>query len=359
MTGTVEIDESRLQEFTDQVFGDLAACYGGVMVTLGERLGLYEALHGAGPLTSAEVAARSGCAERYVREWLNAQAAAGYLTRNGNGDAGTYELPPEHAAVLADPESAVLMTPAFNVPASMWLDEEQAVEAFRTGAGVPWSAHDERLFCGVAGFFRNAYKGTLVPQWLPALDGVVEKLKAGATVADVGCGHGHSIVLMAEAFPNARFHGFDNHSESIAAARRIVDEAGVGDRVELTDGDATDLGEERFDLICFFDALHDMGNPTGAAQAARNALADGGTVMLVEPQAADSSAENVGPIARLYYSASTTLCTAHARSEGAEDPLGAQAGEARLREVFANAGFGHWRRATETPFNLVLEARAG
>jgi SAM-dependent methyltransferase len=355
MSQTIEINETKLQAFTDQVFGDLAASYMGAMVNLGDKLGLYEALRDAGPLSSAEVAQRSGCAERYVREWLNSQAAAGYVVYDA--DAGTYELPAEHAAVLADPESVVLMTPAFQVPGSMWIDEAKTLTAFRTGAGVPWSEHDERLFCGVAGFFRNAYKGTLVPEWLPALDGVVEALEAGGKVADVGCGHAHSIVLMAEAFPNARFHGFDNHPGSIAAARRVVDEAGVGDRVELTVGDSSDLGEERFDLICFFDALHDMGNPVAAARGARQALAEGGTVMLVEPNAADSVADNAGAISALYYAASTTLCTAHARSEGAVDPLGAQAGEARLRDVFTQAGFAHWRRATESPFNLVLEAR--
>ena len=352
----VHIDEAKLETFLGQVLGDLAACYGGVMISLGDRLGFYEALDGAGPLTSEEVAERSGCAERYVREWLNSQVVAGYIEYDP--DTVSYTLPPEHAAVLADSESATLLTPAFNVPASMWHDEEKAIRAFRTGEGVPWGAHHERLACGVAGFYRNAYRGTLVPVWLPALDGVVEQLEAGAKVADVGCGFGHSTVLMAQAFPNSRFYGFDTHEESIAAARRNALEAGVADRVTFTTGNATDYAEDGFDLICFFDALHDMGDPVGAARNARSALAEGGTVMLVEPYAADAVEDNAGTIGRLYYSASTVLCCAHALSENGGHALGAQAGEARLAEVFAEAGFTHWRRAAESPFNLVLEARA-
>jgi SAM-dependent methyltransferase len=356
MAPTVEIDQAKFEAFLSQVFGDLAACYGGVMVSLGDRLGLYQTLNSAGPLTAPEVAERSGCAERYVLEWLNSQVAAGYLEYDP--EAATYLLPPEHAAVLADPDSPALLTPAFNVPASMWHGEDRAIRAFRTGDGVPWSAHHERLFCGVGAFYRNAYAGTLVPQWLPALDGVVERLEAGAKVADVGCGYGHSTVLMAQAFPRSRFHGYDTHAESIAAARTHAAEAGVADRVTFSVADATGYAEDAFDLICFFDALHDMGDPVGAARHARGALADGGTVMIVEPNAADAVEDNAGPIARLYYSASTVLCTAHAISENGGHALGAHAGEARLAEVFAEAGFGHWRRAAETPFNLVLEARA-
>ena len=352
----VHIDEAKLETFLGQVLGDLAACYGGVMASLGDRLGLYAALAGAGPLTSAEVAERSGCAERYVREWLNSQVAAGYIEYDPQAE--SYTLPPEHAAVLTDAESPFLLIPAFNVPASMWHDEDKAIRAFQTGEGVPWGAHHERLACGVAAFYKNAYRGTLVPHWLPALDGVVEKLEAGAKVADVGCGFGHSTVLMAEAFPNSRFYGFDTHEASIAAARENALEAGVADRVTFTSDAAADYAQDGFDLICFFDALHDMGDPVGAAKQARASLAEGGTVMLVEPYAADAVEDNAGTIGRLYYSASTVLCCAHAISENGGHALGAQAGETRLAEVFAEAGFGHWRRAAETPFNLVLEARA-
>jgi SAM-dependent methyltransferase len=240
----------------------------------------------------------------------------------------------------------------------MWIDEEQAVRAFRTGEGVPWDAHAERLFCGVAAFFRNAYSGALVPHWLPALDGVVEHLKRGAKVADIGCGHGHSTVQMAEAFPNSTFFGLDPHEDSITAAIDNAAAAGVSDRVTFSVGTAADHPEHGFDLICFFDALHDMGDPVSAARQARSALAEGGTVMLVEPYAADRVEDNKGPISRLYYSASTTLCCAHALSEGGQHVLGAQAGAARLADVCAEAGFTHWRVAEQTPFNLILEARA-
>jgi len=355
-TSSHPLDETRLQTFTDQVFLDLTACYGGVMVTLGERLGLYRALADAGPLTSEDVATRAGCAERYVREWLGSQVAAGYIEYDASAE--TYTLPPEHAAVLADSESPTFMTPAFNVPASMWLDEDKAVAAFRNGAGVPWGDHHERLHCGVAAFYRNGYRASLVQEWLPALDGVVEKLEAGARVLDVGCGHGHSTVLMAQAFPRSRFVGIDPHDESIAVAVDEAFAAGVSDRVRFATGTATDHSESGFDLICFFDCLHDLGDPVGAAKHAHAALADGGTVMLVEPNAADAVEDNVGPIGRAYYAASTTVCTAHSLSEDVGAALGAQAGETRLAEVFAEAGYGHWRRAAETPFNLVLEARA-
>ena len=357
MTSTVEIDQAKLEAFTNQVFGDLSASYGAVMASLGVRLGLYEALAGAGPLTSNELAERTDCAERYVREWLNSQVAGGYL--GYHPDTETYEMSPEQAAVLVDRTSPALMAPAFHVVASLWHGEDHAIEAFRTGAGVPWGDHHERLFCGVAAFFRAGYSASLVPDWLPALDGVVARLEAGATVADIGCGHGHSTVLMAEAFPNSKFVGLDVHAGSIAAAREVAEEAGVADRVtfDVANAEEYDAPDGGFDLICFFDALHDMGDPVAAARHARSRLADGGTVMLVEPNAADSVEGNIGPIGRLYYGASTMLCTAHAISEGGEG-LGAQAGEARLAQVFAEAGFGHWRRATETPFNLVLEARA-
>jgi SAM-dependent methyltransferase len=357
MTTTIDLNEEKLQAFLERAFADLAACYGGVMVSLGDRLGLYRSLAGAGPLTSAELAQRAGCAERYVREWLGSQVAAAYVDYDPATEA--YELPAEHAAVLADRDSPTLLTPAFNVPASMWIDEEQAARAFRTGEGVPWGAHAERLFCGVAAFFRNAYSGALVPRWLPALDGVVEHLERGAKVADIGCGHGHSTVLMAEAFPNSTFFGLDPHEDSIAAAIDNAATAGVSDRVSFSVETAVEYSSEQgFDLICFFDTLHDLGDPVGAARHARSALADGGTVMLVEPYAADRVEDNKGPIGRLYYSASTTLCCAHALSEGGQHVLGAQAGEARLADVFAEAGFTHWRLAEQTPFNLILEARA-
>ena len=267
MTTTIDLNEEKLEAFIDRAFTDLAACYGGVMVSLGDRLGLYRALAGAGPLTSAELAERAGCAERYVREWLGSQVAAAYLEYDPATE--TYELPAEHAAVLADPDSPTLLTPAFNVPASMWIDEEQAAQAFRTGEGVPWGAHHDRLFCGVAAFYRNAYRGALVPQWLPALDGVVEQLERGAKVADIGCGHGHSAVLMAEAFPNSTFVGIDPHEESIAAAIENAAAAGVSDRVSFSVGTATDYAGAglRPDLLLRRPARHGRPGRRGAARA--------------------------------------------------------------------------------------------
>jgi SAM-dependent methyltransferase len=239
----------------------------------------------------------------------------------------------------------------------MWFDEEKAIEAFRTGRGVPWGDHDGRLFCGSAAFFRNAYRGSLLSAWLPALDGVVEQLEAGIDVADVGCGHGHSTLLMAEAFPRSRFYGFDAHPESIQEARRLTEKAGLSERVGFAVTRATDYPGKNYGLICFFDSLHDMGDPVAAARHAAKTLAPDGTVMLIEPFANDRVEDNISPVARLYYAASTTICTAHAISDGGHLVLGAQAGEARLAEVFRKAGFARMRRAFETPFNLILEAR--
>jgi SAM-dependent methyltransferase len=239
----------------------------------------------------------------------------------------------------------------------MWFDEDKAVDAFRTGSGVSWGDHDKRLYCGVAAFYRNAYEACLVQQWLPALDGVTQKLSDGALVADVGCGYGHSTIIMAEAFPNARFYGFDVHADSIRAARENACSAGVNDRVLFEVAGAADYPAAGFDLICFFDCLHDMGHPLAAARHALSALAPDGTVMLVEPFASDRVEDNINPVARLYYSASTTLCCAHAISENGTHVLGAQAGETRLARLFAEAGFGAFRRAAETPFNLILAAK--
>ena len=349
-----EIDQDKLDDFIGRAVGDLAAGYAGVMISLGRRLGLYKAMSGAGPLSSREVAGRAGCAERYVREWLNSQAAGGYVVYHAVSE--SYELPPEQAFVLADEDSPVYLPPAWDVPASMWFDEPKAIEAFRSGEGVPWGDHDQRLFCGVAAFYRNAYRGQLVQTWIPALDGMEARLRDGIAVADVGCGHGHSTVILAEAFPNSSFRGFDVHPGSIEAARDNAREAGVADRVSFDLADARSYPRDGFDLICFFDCLHDMGDPLGAVRHAGEALAPDGRVMLVEPFAGDRVEDNLTPVGRLYYAASTTICCAHSLSEDVGLALGAQAGEARLAEIFAKAGFGRFRRAHETPFNLVLEA---
>jgi SAM-dependent methyltransferase len=336
--------------------GRLAACYGGVLISTGHKLGLYRELAGQGPLSSFELAARAGCEERYVREWLNSQVAGGYLAYHDESE--TYELPAEHVPVLVDEESPLFMPPAFEIPASMWFDQEHTLDAFRTGAGIPWGEHDDRLYCGISAIYGNFYRASLLPEWLPALDGVVEKLERGAFVADIGCGYGHSTVLMASAFERSRFVGIDTHAASLEEARANADAAGVAERVDFQLADAKSYADAGYDLICFFDCLHDLGDPVGAARHARAALADGGTVMLIEPNAADGPEGNEGPISRAYYSASATVCCAHSLSEEVGAALGAQAGEARLRQVFTDAGFGHWRRAAETPFNLILEARA-
>jgi SAM-dependent methyltransferase len=352
---TSTIDHAKLEAFAVRTINDIAAAYGGVMVSLGSKLGLYKAMAGAGPLSAAEVAARAGCAERYVREWLNAQAASGYIGYHAVSD--TYELSPEHAMVLADEESPAYIPHAWNVPASMFIDEPKTVEAFRTGRGVAWGEHDDRLHCGVAAFYRNGYKASLVPQWLPALDGVVERLEAGINVADVGCGFGHSTALMARAFPQSRFYGFDVHGPSIEEARRNAAAAGLGERATFAVAPAVDYPSQQYGLICFFDCLHDLGDPVAALRYAAEALAPGGTVMLVEPFANDRVEDNQSLAGQLYYAASTTMCCAHAISEGGAYVLGAQAGEARLAEVARKAGFRHIRRAAETPFNLILELR--
>ena len=349
------VHERTTEAILERVFADLAGCYGGVMVSIGRRLGLYRALAGHGPTSSHELAARTGCEERYVREWLDSQVAASYLDYHDASQ--TYEPPPEHVPVLADEDSPLFLPLAFEVPASMWLDQERTLEAFRTGDGVPWGDHDARLACGVAGFYRNAYRAALVPEWLPALDGVVAKLERGARVADVGCGHGHSTALMASAFPRSRFVGIDTHAASLEAAAAHAARAGLADRVEFQLADARSYTGEGYDLICFFDCLHDLGDPVGAARHAYEALAADGSLMVVEPFAGDAVTDNLGPVGRLYYAASTTICVAHARSEDVGLALGAQAGPARLAGVFEQAGFTSVRIAQETPFNLILDVR--
>lgn len=349
------LDQTKLDTFAARALGDLTGAYTGIMVSIGEKLGLYKALDGAGPVSSRELATRTDCAERYVREWLNAQAAAGYLTYYAGSD--TYELPTEHAMVLVNEDSPYFLTPAWNVPAAMWFDEEKALTAFRTGRGVAWGEHDGRLACGVAAFYRNGYKANLVPHWLPALEGVTDALERGINVADVGCGYGHSTLLMAQAYPNSRFYGFDTHPESITEARRLAEKAGLAGRVQFHVARATELPDEQFGLVCYFDTLHDLGDPVAAVEHAARVLAPSGTVMLVEPFAHDRIEDNLSPVGQLYYTGSTLICCAHAISEGGKLVLGAQAGEARLASVLHKAGFSHFRRATETPFNLVLEVR--
>lgn len=349
------VQERSTEAFVGQALGDLAASYGGVAISVGRRLGLYRAMAGKGPQSSWEVASATGCEERYVREWLNSQVAAAYI--DYHDESATYELPTEHVPVLVDEDSPLYLASAFEIPASMWFDQERTLDAFRTGKGIPWGEHDERLYCGIAAIYRNAYRASLVDEWIPALDGVAEKLERGAAVADVGCGYGFTTVLMASAFDRSTFHGFDTHAASIDQARSEARDAGVTDRVHFREDDAASYPGADYDLICFFDALHDLGDPVGAARHAYEALADDGTLMIVEPFAGDGVGDNVGAVARLYYTGSTMLCTTHSRSEDVGLALGAQAGPARLTEILHQAGFGTVRIAHETPLNMVIEAK--
>jgi 2-polyprenyl-3-methyl-5-hydroxy-6-metoxy-1,4-benzoquinol methylase len=348
------MQQDAVQRFASQVLSDLASAYGGVMVNIGHRLGLYRALAGAGPVTPDELAVRTGTHTRYVREWLCSQAAGGYVEAHAGGE--RFELPAEHVPLLADTDSPLFMAPAFAAAASMFLDEDKTVALFRSGAGMPWGAHDHRLFEAVEAFYRTGYKANLTSVWIPKLARADEKLRAGGRVADVGCGHGASTILMAQAYPASEIVGFDCHIASIETAKARASEAGLGERVRFEVADARSFGGGPYDLICFLDSYHDLGDPHLAAAHARSLLSQEGSLMLVEPFASANIHENVGPVARLYFSASTTMCTPNALSQGSL-ALGAQAGPERLSATLREAGFRHVRSVHETPFNMVLEAR--
>ncbi|MGD9752208.1 MAG: class I SAM-dependent methyltransferase [Acidimicrobiia bacterium] len=347
------MDESKLMEFMGRLVTDLGGAAMVASILVGDELGLYRAMADGEPIDAAELAERTGCHQRLVLEWLNAQAAAGYVAYAD----GRYRLPEEQALALAVEDSPVYVAGGATVLATLFLDKDKQVAAMRGNGAIPWGDHHPCMFTGTEKFFRPGYKANLVSTWLPALDGVVDKLEAGARVADVGCGHGASTIIMAEAFPRSRFMGFDFHGPSIDTARLRAKEAGVEDRVAFTQAAAKEYTDDGFDLICFFDCLHDMGDPVGAARHAGSALAPGGTVLLVEPFAHDDVADNLTPVGRLYYAASTFVCSPNSLSQEVGAALGAQAGEARLRDVFQQAGFSSFRRACETPFNLILEAR--
>ena len=349
------IDETKLHEFVMKMVGDMSAAFSLASVILGEKLGLYRALNGTGPTTAAKLAEATGTNQRLIQEWLNSQAASGYLKYDAEN--ATYEMPPEHAMALANEESPVFLAGGLDVLAAAWRSDTQLAEGFKNGKGVGWHEHDPRLFLGTERFFRPGYLAALLPAWIPALEGVQAKLEAGAKVADVGCGHGASTIIMAKAFPNSTFIGYDYHDGSIKTAKGRAKDADAKGNTKFEKASAMDYKETDFDLICFFDCLHDMGDPIGGARHARHALKDDGTVLLVEPMAGDSVESNLNPLGALFYSASTFLCTPNAVNQGGEPALGAQAGEARLKEVFREAGFTRFRRATETPFNLVLEAK--
>lgn len=347
-------DAERLNAFLGRMVGDLGAIATGALVVLGDRLGLYRAMRGGDKLSSAELARRTGTHERYVREWLAAQAAAGYV--DYDDATNLFFLNPEQAAVFSDEDSPAAMAGAFEVLSSFWLDEAKVAEAFRHGRGLGWHDHSKCLFRGTERFFRPGYNANLVSTWLPALDGVVERLQRGATVADVGCGHGSSTVVMARAFPNSRFIGFDYHRASIECAREAAAAAGVVANTSFEVADAKSF-PGRYDLVTFFDCLHDLGDPVGAAAHVREALEPEGSWMIVEPFAHDRLRDNLNPVGRIYYAGSTLVCTPCSLSQEVGLGLGAQAGELRLRQVVAAGGFSRMRRATETPFNLVFQAR--
>lgn len=349
------VDPDRLNAFVGHMLDDMGAAMGASLVLVGDKLGLYKAMAEAGPQTSAELASRTGTDERCVREWLAAQAASRYAEYDETS--GRYHLSPEQEAVFADEGGPAFLAGFFDVAAAAIRAEPKVAEAFRTGKGVGWHEHHACLFCGTERFFRTSYAHHLTQEWLPALDGVARKLEQGALVADVGCGHGASTLLMAKAFPASRFIGFDYHLPSVQWAARLAKEAGLEQRASFEVAAAKDFPGRGYDLVTFFDCLHDMGDPQGAAAHVREALSPDGTWMIVEPFAHDRLAENLNPVGRIYYAASTMICTPASLSQEVGLGLGAQAGEARLREVVTAGGFTRFRRATETPFNLVLEAR--
>lgn len=353
-TTTAPADAERLNAFLGRMVGDLGAIATGALVVLGDRLGLYKALREGGKLSPAELARRTGTHERNVREWLAAQAAAGYVEYDEATN--LFFLNSEQAVVFADEDSPAAMSGAFEVLSSLWIDEPKVAESFRTGLGLGWHEHSHCLFRGTERFFRPGYNANLVSSWLPALEGVIEKLERGATVADVGCGHGASTITMARAFPNSTFTGFDYHAPSVENARKAAQKSGVAGNTSFEVASAKDF-QGRFDLVAFFDCLHDMGDPVGAAAHVRETLKPDGTWMLVEPFATDTVKANLNPVGRIYYAASTMVCTPCSLSQEVGLALGAQAGELKLRQVVTAGGFGRMRRATETPFNIVFEAR--
>jgi SAM-dependent methyltransferase len=349
------LDAEKLMSFVFHAVDEVGATLNAALVVMGDRLGLYRALAGAGPLSSTEVAERTGTSERYVREWLNAQAAGGYVSYDP--DSGRYTLPPEQAVALTDASSPAYLPGFFELALGSVIDSPRITEAARSGAGIGWGDHVHEVHEGCERFFRPGYNAHLIAEWLPALDGVVDKLERGATVADVGCGHGASTILMAQAFPTAHFVGTDVHEGSIATARERARDADVADRVRFEAAAAAANPGEGYDLVTMFDCLHDMGDPAGAARHVLSTLAPDGTWMIVEPAAGDRVEDNLNPVGRAYYGFSTLLCTPSSLSQEVGLALGAQAGEARIRDVVTSAGFTRFRRVAETPFNYVYEAR--
>jgi SAM-dependent methyltransferase len=352
---TPVINEDKLNAFMGQVVGELGATVNAGLIVIGDRLGLYKAMAPSGPITPSELAEKTGTAERYVREWLNAQAAGGFVEYNP--ETQRYLLPPEQALALANEDSPAFVCGAFELATATLKSGSEIESAFRSGAGFGWHEHDAGVATGCERFFRPGYNANLVSSWLPALDGVEQKLRVGAKVADVGCGLGASTRLMAEAYPRSRFTGFDYHPESIELARRKAKDGGLQDRAGFEVASAAAFPGLGYDLIAMFDCLHDMGDPVGAARHVRQALAADGTWLIVEPIAGDRVEQNLNPVGRAYYAFSTLLCTPNSLSQDVGLALGAQAGEARIRDVAKAGGFTRFRRVAETPFNAVYEVR--
>ncbi len=349
------LDMDRLHEFLGKAIVDFGATFHAALVGVGDKLGLYKALAEGGPQTPAELAKRTNTTERYVREWLCNQAAGGYVSYDSK--AGKFFLNDEQAFTLADENSPAFLPGAFQVALAATKAEDEITERFKTGKGMGWHEHHPALFVGTERFFRPGYAANLIASWIPALDGVKEKLERGATVADVGCGLGASTVLMAKSYPKSKFFGFDYHDKSIETARQRAKAAGVDGQIEFKVAKAKDYPGNEYDFVTFFDCLHDMGDPVGAAEHVHRSLKPDGTWMIVEPAAGDKLEDNMHPIGRAFYGASTLLCTPASLSQEVGLALGAQAGEKRLRDVVTAGGFKHFRRATQTPFNLIFEAR--
>ncbi|WP_339547761.1 class I SAM-dependent methyltransferase [Pseudomonas sp. RA_35y_Pfl2_P32] len=347
------MDEGKLQDFMGKLVTDMGGAAMLANVIVGEELGLYRAMADSQPVTPEVLASKTGCNARLLREWLSAHAASGYM-EHANGQ---FRLPEEQAMALAHEDSPVYVAGGAGVIAALYHDKDKLLAAMRGDGALAWGDHHPCMFSGTERFFRPGYRAHLVDEWLPALEGVVDKLKAGAKVADIGCGHGASTVVMAKAFPASTFIGFDYHAPSITTANQRAEESGVADRAQFIQGTAKNYPGHDYDLVCYFDCLHDMGDPVGAAKHAYRSLKADGSVLLVEPFASDQLDQNNTPVGRLFYAASTFICTPNSLSQEVGLGLGAQAGEARLREVFSEAGFQHFRRAAQTPFNLILEAR--
>ncbi|MGR9501441.1 class I SAM-dependent methyltransferase (plasmid) [Rhizobium leguminosarum] len=351
-----EPDMQKLDALVGRLVGDVGAAMSGALVVLGDQVGIFKAMADGTPMSVQDLATKTGIKERYLREWLSAQAAADYVAYDETTD--RFSLTPEQAMVFAEENSPAFFVGAFEVVQSMWMDEPKIADAFRTGKGLGWHEHSTCLFRGTERFFRPGYNSHLVNEWIPALAGVEAKLKAGASVADVGCGHGASTILMAQAYPASHFTGFDYHGPSIERAKAAAQDAGVADRVTFQQGSAAEFPGRGYDMVAMFDCLHDMGDPVGAGRHVKETLGPNGTWLIVEPFANDHLKDNLNPVGRVYYGASTMICTPASLSQEVGLGLGAQAGEMKLRKVALDAGFTHFRRATETPFNMVFEVRA-